>query len=50
MFEKDFKRQKFDLGEDLKGVGKLYIVKNRNGATGIARFRYNASYTKITDY
>ena len=37
-------------GEDLKGVGKLYIVKNRNGATGIARFRYNASYTKITDY
>ena len=36
--------------EDLKGVGKLYIVKNRNGATGIARFRYNASFTKITDY
>ena len=37
-------------GESLVGVGKLYIVKNRNGATGIARFRYNASYTKITDY
>ena len=37
-------------GESLEGVGKLYIVKKRNGATGIARFRYNASYTKITDY
>lgn len=37
-------------GESLVGVGKLYIVKNRNGATGIARFRYNPSYTKITDY
>lgn len=37
-------------GESLVEVGKLYIVKNRNGATGIARFRYNASFTKITDY
>lgn len=37
-------------GESLVDVGKLYIVKNRNGATGIARFRYNASFTKITDY
>ena len=37
-------------GESLVGVGKLYIVKNRNGAVGIARFRYNSSYTKITDY
>ena len=37
-------------GESLVGVGKLYIVKNRNGATGIARFRYNPSYTKITNY
>lgn len=37
-------------GESLVGVGKLYIVKNRNGATGIARYRYNESYTKITNY
>lgn len=37
-------------GESLVGVGKLYIVKNRNGAIGIARYRYNASYTKITNY
>lgn len=37
-------------GQSLIGVGKLYIVKNRNGATGIARFRYNDSFTRITDY
>lgn len=37
-------------GHSLVGVGKIYIVKNRNGATGIARFRYNSSFTRITDY
>lgn len=37
-------------GESTIGVGRLYIVKNRNGATGIARYRYNPSYTKITNY
>lgn len=37
-------------GHSLVGVGKLYIMKNRNGATGIARFRYNESFTRITDY
>ena len=37
-------------GLSLVGVGKLYIVKNRNGATGIARFRYNGSFTRVTDY
>ncbi|MFQ9022118.1 MAG: hypothetical protein ACLR6J_14035 [Parabacteroides merdae] len=26
------------------------IAKNRNGSTGIARFRYNPSFTRITDY
>ncbi|MCD8194357.1 MAG: DnaB-like helicase C-terminal domain-containing protein, partial [Tannerellaceae bacterium] len=39
-----------NTGESLIGVGKLYIAKNRNGATGIARYRYNKSYTRITDY
>lgn len=39
-----------DTGQSLVGVGKLYIVKNRNGSTGIARFRYNESFTRITDY
>lgn len=37
-------------GHSLVGVGKIYIAKNRNGATGIARFRYNPSFTCITDY
>lgn len=37
-------------GADLRGVAKLYVLKNRNGATGIARFRYNPSFTRITDY
>lgn len=37
-------------GQSLLNVGKLYIVKNRNGTTGIARFRYNESFTRITDY
>lgn len=37
-------------GQSLVGVGRLYVVKNRNGATGIARFRYNPSFTRITNY
>ena len=37
-------------GESLRGVGKLYILKTRNGSTGIARFRYNKSFTRITNY
>ena len=37
-------------GHSLVGVGKIYIAKNRNGSTGIARFRYNPSFTRITDY
>lgn len=36
--------------EDLRGVGLLLVAKNRNGATGIARFRYNPSMTQLTDY
>jgi len=34
-------------GEDLEGVGKLIVVKNRNGMTGTARFRYNRTYTRL---
>lgn len=36
--------------EDLRGVGLLLVAKNRNGATGIARFRYNPAMTCLTDY
>ena len=36
--------------EDLRGVGMLLVAKNRNGATGIARFRYNPAMTCLTDY
>lgn len=37
-------------GESMKQVGKLYIRKTRNGSTGIARYRFNESYTRITNY
>lgn len=36
--------------EDLRGVGLLLVAKNRNGATGIARFRFNASMTLLANY
>ena len=36
--------------EDLRGVGLLLLAKNRNGATGIAKFRYNPAMTCLTDY
>lgn len=36
--------------EDLRGVGHLMVAKNRNGATGHTRFRYNPSMTSFTDY
>ena len=37
-------------GESLRRVGKLYILKTRNGSTGVARFRYNETFTRITNY
>lgn len=37
-------------GESLVDVGELLIQKSRNGATGVARYRYNKSYTRITNY
>lgn len=36
--------------EDLRGIGMLLVAKNRNGATGIAKFRYNPAMTCLTDY
>lgn len=36
--------------EDLRGVGMLLVAKNRNGATGIAKFRYNPAMICLTDY
>lgn len=36
--------------EDLRGVGMLLVAKNRNGATGIAKFRYNPAMTCLADY
>ena len=36
--------------EDLRGVGMLLVAKNRNGATGIAKFRYNPAMTCLRDY
>ena len=43
MYDKDTK-------EDLRGVGYLLVAKNRNGATGRARFRYNVSMTRFLSY
>lgn len=37
-------------GESLVDVGQLLIRKTRNGPTGVARYRYNESYTRITNY
>jgi len=39
-----------DTKEDLRGVGYLLVAKNRNGATGRARFRYNVSMTRFLSY
>ena len=36
--------------EDLRGIGLLIVAKNRNGATGMAKFRYNPAMTCLTDY
>lgn len=36
--------------EDLHGVGQLFVAKNRNGATGEIRFRYNNCLTQIYPY
>lgn len=36
--------------EDLRGIGLLMVAKNRNGATGVAKFRYNLAMTCLTDY
>lgn len=33
-----------------KGFGEIRIAKQRDGATGDIRFRYNGNLTKITDY
>lgn len=34
-------------GESLAGIGKLIIPKNRNGSTGIAKFRFNETFSLI---
>ena len=36
--------------EDMRGVGQLFVAKNRNGSTGEIRFRYNKSLTQIYAY
>lgn len=37
-------------GESLADVGELWIKKSRNGSMGVARYRFNGSYTRITNY
>lgn len=37
-------------GADLRGVGRMYVLKNRNGSTGFARYRFNKSFTRLTNY
>lgn len=36
--------------ESLRRVGRLFVIKNRNGGTGEVRFRYNDSLTQIYPY
>lgn len=35
---------------DSRGVGRLIVAKNREGATGFILFRHNPSLTRIADY
>ena len=37
-------------GIDMKGLGKIYVEKHRNGPTGVVNFSTNDSLTKIWDY
>lgn len=37
-------------GESLADVGELWIRKTRNGSTGVARYRFNESYTLISNF
>lgn len=37
-------------GESLAQVGELWIRKTRNGSTGVARYRFNESYTRISNF
>ena len=41
---------KGDDGESMVGIGTINILKNRNGATGTTKFRYNTHMTRISDY
>ena len=41
---------KGDDGESLVGIGNINILKNRNGAIGTTKFRYNTHMTRISDY
>lgn len=37
-------------GDSLEGVAKLLVMKCRNSGTGQARFRFNRTFTKLSDY
>lgn len=37
-------------GESLIGIAKLVVAKHRSGNIGIARIRYNTSFTKLYNY
>lgn len=37
-------------GESLADVGELWIRKTRNGSTGVARYRFNDSYTVVSNF
>ena len=38
-----------DTGNDLTGIGEYIVAKQRNGSTGIAPMRFNASVMRYTD-
>ena len=39
-----------DTGENLVGIAKLLLLKNRNGGIGHANFRHNKTFTKLWDF
>ena len=48
--ENDKSFDSFEGGMSTKGIGEISIAKNREGATGKIKFRYNESLTRIYDY
>ena len=50
VYRPEYYKLKDSHGEPISGVGALIMAKQRNGAVGEVKFRYNESLTKIFDH